>query len=92
MEVPGDISWPPLVVLYEVLVARWALVLLVTGKHALQAHAHALDIVNGTPALSVEQVETDETVRVHVWVHRDLRGCGSGDERHFRCFDGLLSY
>jgi hypothetical protein len=56
---------------YKVLVARRPLVLGVARQHALQAHADALDVLNGAPPLLAKQVETYDAIRVYVRVNRD---------------------
>ena len=55
----------------EVLISLGPLVPLVTCQHALDAHADALDGLDGGPALGPEQVETDDPIRVDVWVDWD---------------------
>jgi len=85
-----DISRPKLVRLHKDMVARRPLVLVVARQHALQAHADALDIVHGTPALTVQQVEADDAVRVDMRVHGYLWCRGRDSECHFRRFDGIV--
>jgi hypothetical protein len=55
----------------EIGIAGRPLLLRVAGQHALQADTNALDVVYGTPALSVEEVEAYDTVGVDVRVVRD---------------------
>lgn len=42
--------------LYEFIIAWRSLVSGITGQHTLKTHAHALNILNGRPALSSEQI------------------------------------
>lgn len=67
LNVPGPLPVPA----DELLVARRAFVLGVARQHALQAHAHALDVLDGAPPLLAEEVEADDAVGVDVRVHRD---------------------
>lgn len=55
----------------EVSIARRPLVLRVAGQHALEAHAHALDVLDGAPALRAEQVKTYDAIRVDMGVNGD---------------------
>lgn len=52
----------------KILIALRPLLLRITREHTLQAHAHALDIVDWGPTGAVEQVEADDAVGVNVWV------------------------
>lgn len=63
---------------HEILVPRGALVLRVARQHALQAHAHALDVLHGRPAGRAEQVEADDAVAVDVRVDGDFADEGRG--------------
>jgi len=66
---------------HEILVPRGALVLRVARQHALQAHAHALDVLHGRPAGRAEEVEADDAVAVDVGVDGDSTddgGAGRG--------------
>lgn len=67
VDVLGTQAVPP----HKFLVAGRPLVLSVTRQHALDAHAHTLDVLDGTPALLAEKVEADDAVGVDVRVHRD---------------------
>jgi hypothetical protein len=69
-----DITRPLGVVPHKVVITLWSLLLGVARKHALQAYAYALDVVDRRPALTVEQVETNDAVRVDVRVPRDWVG------------------
>lgn len=81
-----DISGPLRVSADKLLVAGGTLVLGVARQHALDAHADALNIVDGAPALGAQQIETDDAVGVDVRVdgNRPLRRFGY--ERDFGCF------
>jgi hypothetical protein len=85
MEHEADIPWTLGVVLDKVLVARRPLLLRVAGQHTLQADADALDVVDGAPALAVEEVETYDAVGVDVWVPGDWVGVVA-DEDDFGSF------
>jgi hypothetical protein len=65
-----DVSGPLPVAAHKVLVAWGALVLGVAREHALQRHAHTLDVLDRAPALVAEQVKADDAIRVYVRVHR----------------------
>ena len=56
------------VVPHEVLVSLRPLLLRVARKHTLQTNAYAFDVVDGRPAGTVEQVETNDAVGVDVRV------------------------
>jgi hypothetical protein len=77
-----DIPRPLSVVAHKVLIALGPLLLRVGRQHALQADAYTLDVVDGRPALSVEQVEADDAVGVNVRVPRDGVAVGA-TECHF---------
>jgi hypothetical protein len=62
---------PQAVAAYKLLVPWRSLILSVAREHALQAHAHALDILHGAPPLLAEEVEADDAVGVYVWVDGD---------------------
>jgi len=86
-----NVPWSPSIISHKVFVAFWPLVLRIAGQHTLYAHAYALDILHGTPALGAEEVEADYAVGVNVWVHRD-RTVDDIDESHFwrLCSDRLV--
>lgn len=71
MIVEIDVLGPLSVCADKVLVAWGALVLAVARQHALDAHAHTLDVLDGAPALRAEQVEADDAIGIYVRVHRD---------------------
>lgn len=87
-----DVPRPLGVVLDEVFISRRSLLLRVAREHALQTDAHALHIVYGTPAGTIEKVEADDAVGVDVrvpgyWVRIVL------DENYFGCLKyGQLVY
>lgn len=68
VKIEANVSWPLGVSANKVLVARRPLCLVVAGEHALQAHTHALHIVDGAPALAIKQVEADDSVAVDMRV------------------------
>lgn len=87
VEVEIDIPWSLCVAPYEFFVSRRPLGQRVAGEHALQAHAHALHVMHRTPALPVQQVQTNDAVAVDVRVQWDadvLRR--HRNERDFRRF------
>lgn len=53
----------------ELVVPRRSFVFLVASQHALYAHADALNVLHGTPALAAEQVQANYAIRVDVRVH-----------------------
>lgn len=79
-----DVPRPLCVVPDEVIVTLRSLLLSVAREHALQTDAHALDIVNGRPALSIEQIEAYNAVGVDVRVPGD-RVCLVADKCDFWC-------
>ena len=79
--IPRPLRVPP----HKVLVTRRPLVLTVPRQHALDAHAHALDVLHGAPAGAAEQVEADDAVGVDVRVHGDF-AVGERDEGYFGGF------
>ncbi len=66
-----NIARPLPVVAHKVSVAWRPLVLRVAGQHALEAHAHALDVLHGAPSLRTQQIEADDAIRVYVRMDRD---------------------
>lgn len=74
MEVEVDISRSQSIPPHKVLVAIWTFSLSIASEHALQADAHALNVVNRAPGFFGEEVEADYTVRVDVRVYRYLVG------------------
>lgn len=69
MVVEVDVPRSQPVASHKLLVSGGALILDVAGQHALQAHAYALNVLDGTPALMTEEIETDDAVRVDVGVY-----------------------
>lgn len=61
-----DIPRPLCIVPHKVLISWGPFLLCVTRQHALQANAHAFNVVNRTPALAVEEIEAYDSVRVDV--------------------------
>jgi len=57
-----DVSWSSPVAGYELRISFRTLILGVTGQHALQGHAYALDVLYWTPALCAEQIEADDAI------------------------------
>lgn len=76
-----DVPWTPRVAPHKLLVARRSLVLRVARQHALNAHAYTLDVLDGTPALTAEQIETDDAVGIDMRVYwdRTVGGTDKGD-------------
>jgi hypothetical protein len=66
---------------HKLLISWRALVLGVAGKHTLNAHAYALNVLDGTPALLAQEIKADDTVRVYVRMHRNwtVRESHEGD-------------
>lgn len=52
----ANVSRPLRIPAHKFVVAWWSLVLSITSQHALKTHAHALNVLNGRPALSSEQI------------------------------------
>lgn len=77
-----DVLWPQAVAPDELLVSRWTLVLCVARQHALQRHANTLNILNRTPALLTQEVETYDAVRIDVRMYW-YWSVGLLDEGHF---------
>lgn len=71
---------PLSVVLDKILITRRSLLLRITRKHALQTHTHALDVVDGRPALAIKKVEADDAVGVDVRVPGDRVGVGAEED------------
>lgn len=76
-----NVPRPPPVRRHKLLIALGSRVDRVPAEHALQAHAYALDVLHGRPALLAEEVEADDAVGVDVRVHWDaaILGGGGGD-------------
>lgn len=83
MVVEIDVPRPQSIAPDELLVTRRALVLGVARQHALQGHAHALNVLHRAPSLLAQKVETDDAVRVDVGVYR-YWSVGLLDEGHLR--------
>jgi hypothetical protein len=62
MVVKLDVLWSLAVHADEIFVSRRPLVLGIAGKHALQAHADALNVLHWTPSLLAEEVKADDAV------------------------------
>lgn len=80
-DVPRTERVPP----NELLIPGRSLVLGVPRQHALDAHADALDVLDGTPSLIAEKIQTDDAVRVDVRVDRD-RPIRRSNKRDLRSF------
>jgi len=82
-----NVSRPPDVRPAKRLVPRRPLVLAVAREHALDAHADTLDVVDGRPALPVQQVEADDAVAVDVGMGGNGPwGIVDAGECYFGCF------
>jgi len=66
-----DIPRPRPIRPHKVIIPLWPLLLRVAGEHRLQADANGFHVVDGRPALAIEQVEADDAVGVHVRVPGD---------------------
>ena len=64
MEHKVNIPWPLRIIFDKVLVPLRPLPPCIACKHALQTDAHAFNALYWRPALSVEEIETDNAVRV----------------------------
>lgn len=81
--IPGPLRIPP----HKLLIPRRPLGPRVPRQHALDAHAHAFDILNGAPALGPKEIKADDAVAVDVGVEGDGAGrLGEGEEGYFRGF------
>jgi len=80
-----DVPWAQPVRPDKLLVSRRPLRLGIARQHALDAHADALHILDGTPALVAQKIQADEAVRVDMRVQRN-RPVGGPNEGDFRCF------
>lgn len=67
-----DVPRPLPIAPHKLGISRRPLTLGVARQHALYTYANALDIVHGTPALRVEEVETYDAVAVDVRVQGDF--------------------
>jgi hypothetical protein len=54
----------------------------------LYAHANTLNVLDGTPALLTEEIETDYAIGIDVWVHGDGT-IGGVDKGYFWWFNGI---
>lgn len=66
-----NVAGPQFVAPHKVRVAGRSLVFVVTSQHALNAHTHTLDALDGAPARLSEEVEADDAVGVDMGMHRD---------------------
>jgi hypothetical protein len=62
----------------ELLVTGRSLIAIVGGKHALKAHADALNCLYGRPTGGTQKVKADNSIAVDVRVHWDRAGCAGG--------------
>ena len=60
------------------LIALRSLILRVPCQHALDTHAHALNILHRAPARVAEEVEADDAIRVDVRVDGNVADEGGG--------------
>lgn len=82
-DIPGPLRIPP----HKLLIPRRPLSPRVPRQHALDAHAHALDVLNGAPALGPKEIKADDAVAVDVGVEGDgAGGLGEGEEGYFGGF------
>lgn len=80
----SNISWPLRISPYEILVARRSFILGVASQHTLNAHADALNILDGAPALGAEEVKANDAVGIDVWVDGD----GTFGDMVYECYFG----
>ena len=91
VESPMNLARRKAIPCHKFCVAFRSLVFSVAAQEALQAHTDALHILDGTPALLVQEIEADVAIAVYVWVHRDLsRGSRACNKRDFWRHDGIL--
>lgn len=62
----------------ELLVTGGSLITIVGGKHALEAHADALDCLYWGPTGGTQEIKADNAIAVDVGMHWDCTGCASG--------------
>ena len=60
------------------LVAGGSLITIVGGKHALKAHADALNCLYWRPTGGTQEVKADNAIAVDVGMHWDRAGCAGG--------------
>lgn len=90
MVVEINVLWPQSVAPDKLLVSRRSLVLAVARQHALEAHAHALDVLHRTPALRSQKVKTYDAIGVDVRVDGN-RTVVFLDKSHLWRFYGILA-
>jgi len=90
MEQEVDVSWSSYVAPHEIGVINRPLILCVPCQHALQADAHALNIMHRTPRLPIQQIQTNDAVRIDVRVHGDFVALGVDDKGHLWSFDRVV--
>lgn len=83
MVVEINIPWPQSIAPDKFFITRRAFVLGISRQHALQGHAHALNVLHRAPSLLAQKVETDDAVRVDVGVYR-YWSVGLLNEGHLR--------
>jgi hypothetical protein len=66
-----DIPWAQPITPHKFFVSWWTLVLGIASQHTLDAHADALHVLDRTPALLAQKIETDEAVGVDMGMHRN---------------------
>lgn len=89
MVVEVNVSWSEAVAPHKLVITSGSLILLVSGQHALYAHADTLYVLYGTPALVSEKIQADNAVGVYVGMHWD-RSLGCFHERDLRRFNRIL--
>jgi hypothetical protein len=62
----------------ELLVTGGSLIAIVGGKHALKAHADALNCLHWGPAGGAQEIKADNAIAVDMGMHWDCAGCASG--------------
>ena len=66
-----DIARTPSIAPHKLLITWRPFVLHIPCEHTLYTHADALDVLDGTPALSAQQIQTNDAVGVDVRVDGD---------------------
>jgi hypothetical protein len=80
-----DVLWTLCISPHEILITRRPLILRVAREHALNAHAHALHILDRTPPLATQQIQADNAIGVNMWMDGDWTVWGL-DKGHLRSF------
>ena len=82
-----DIARTPSIAPHKLLITWRPFVLHIPCEHTLYTHADTLDVLDGTPALSAQQIQTNDAVGVDVWMDWDW-AVGCAKEGHLWGFFG----